>query len=42
MTDVVFFVHHSNAFYEARIKTVATQDGQEVCVRDSIKGLFEV
>jgi len=35
-------VHHSNTFYESRSKTVATQDGQEVCVRDPIKGLFEV
>ena len=36
------FVHHSNTFYEYRIKTVSTQDGQEACLRDPIKGLLEV
>jgi len=35
------FVHHSNASYESLIKTTVTQDGQEICVRDSIKGLLE-
>jgi len=35
-------VHHSNTFYESRMKTVATQDGQELCVRDPFKDLFEV
>ena len=35
-------VNHSNTFYEFLIKSVATKDGQEVCVRDVIKGLFEV
>jgi len=35
-------VHHSNTFYESRIKTVATQDGQEARVQYPIKGLFEV
>jgi len=37
-----FSVPHSNTFYESRIKTVATQEVQEVCVRDPTKGLFEI